>query len=229
MDSDRLRFFVLLGVVVLLLAGWLFMGGDDSASDGEESDHIKVIANLEKQGDAEAVAKISKYTKDRDIRVARRSIQALGRIRGQKTDERIKLAFEDKRYEVREAAVVALGYRIDKPANVAALREKLADPREDINVRIAAAPALVGARDWDALNPLIDLLNHPKERARRIAVGSIYQILDRNYDHMYQPGSNFPESKRLAFMKFLRDFANSSQLKKENDKYKAYIKNKKGN
>jgi hypothetical protein len=228
MHSSNVRLYIFIGVVITLLLGWWLTSGDDSESDLANASgkiRLQAISTLEQQGDEKAVNIISQYTQDRDIHVARRSIQALGRMQNHETDTKIKSALADKRYEIREAAVVALGDRVDKPENVAILRARLADPREDANVRIAAAPALVGARDWDALPALINMLNDPDRRVRRVAIGSIQQMLGRRYPHRYNPSNDFPVSKRLEFMAYLRSVSKSSDLRKMNDAYKEYRNN----
>lgn len=237
---DKTKFRILLGVVggvVLLIAIFNWFGGEsegDLDSDDRQA-RLAAIANLEDQDSTTAARKIEQYIGDQDVVVARRSIQALGRMKKGAEPEMIEAALADRRPEIREAAVVALGMRHRDGQSAAALRRVLADSSETPEVRAAAAAELGSQRDWDAMPELVKALNDPSRIVRAAAFGAVQRNIGVGIVQSDSPlakrapntySVDAPPAERAAFVQFfMRDYPNYKHM---HDAYIKYENEKRG-
>ena len=124
------------------------------------------------------------------------------RTRGPRTggaDVLVRTATGDRRAEVRQAAVVQLGYDRE-PSSVPVLRAVLrrdADPR----VRGEAAAALGRRADWEGLNVLVEAAERDEcPRVRDRAVGAIQKMGSVRFG--YSPSA--PEAERREALQRMR-------------------------
>lgn len=218
---DKTKFRIILGVVggvVLLIALFNWFGGESSGdldSDDRQA-RLAAIANLETQDSAEAAQQIERLIGDQDVVVARRSIQALGRMKSSARPEMIEAALADTRPEIREAAVVALGMRHRDGQSAAVLRRVLADRSETPDIRAAAAAELGSQRDWAAMPELVAALNDESRIVRAAAFGAVQRNIGVGIVQSDSPlasrapntySVDAPPAERAAFVRFfMRDY-----------------------
>jgi len=219
MDPSHQKWLWIGGGVLVLLLGWLFLGGENPEKDlvsNRQDRRLLAIEKLE-QKDSPAAAKIlEKYTTDQDIQVARRSLYALGRMPNGAKTETLTHAMNHEKAEIREAAVVAMGMRRDK-MDKQAMRDRLArDPSPQ--VRAAAAAELGGMRDWDSVPLLVQALDSQDETLSNVAMRCLLDIGGREHAG-FKPGAT--EAMRTEAVRALkRDWQSFKAINAEYDRYK---------
>jgi hypothetical protein len=186
----RVLIVIAIGMAVLLAAGlvWrLASAGDDrpGASDGE-------FARIEKHRRAGNVAALAETASHADATVARRAVEALGRI-GAGALPQIRRALRDARPRVREKAATVcgqVGSHKEAPALAAMVRQ---DRSPD--VRAAAVSALDRLRAFDEMETIIAAMRDPDLAVRRRASVAASRIACTNV--RYKPDDP-PELREAA-------------------------------
>jgi HEAT repeat protein len=117
-----------------------------------------------------------RFVQDKDVRVRRPVVRALGRAKSHGALQPLVTALQDSDESVRAYAAEALGQIRDKRA-VQPLRERL---EKDVSsyVRGTAAKALGKLKDPRAIQPLVNALNDKAPYVRENAVDALHEIAD---------------------------------------------------
>lgn len=216
MDSSRFKWLVAAAAAIALIGGYFafFSGSNDAAmlERGNRDQRLAAIQGLETKATTGAAETLAKYITDPDIEVARRVLIALGRMKAAASLELIKPALNDERPEIREATAAAIGLR-GLEGDPATLRNLLkSDP--SVNVRLAAASALGGMRDWDAMESFAEALSYPDEMFQVIAAEQMLRIAGVQHQG-FRPNAS-PQDRRSG-INFLK--TNWRHFKGTHDQY----------
>jgi len=195
--------------VVVVLGAWFFFGDSDPEDDLTSlsiDKRLRAIETLEQKDTPAAARAIVPYTMKADspddIRVARRSLFAIGRMKNGGETSTLIDAMAHPKMEIREAAVAAMGTRREK-ADRPALRERLMkDPSPE--VRTAAAAELGGLRDSDGLAALAAALDDQDETVQNAAIRSLLDIGGREHQG-FKPGAT-PQQRAQMIQQLKRDW-----------------------
>ncbi|MFP4053204.1 MAG: HEAT repeat domain-containing protein [Phycisphaerae bacterium] len=192
------------GVILLLVLGFTFLGGDEDvinrATSGSEEQRLAAAGELGNRDSRESARTLADQVQDRNTQIAVRSIVSLRRHeRVREHSDAIVKATRDQRPQVREAAAAAmpsLKEKADRPV----LRNMITNRREESTIRAAAASSLGKLQDWDSIPTLIDALSDPNPLVRGRAHASLVKITGRNYGFK----ANAPLSERNRVIARLR-------------------------
>jgi HEAT repeat protein len=217
MESHHKRWWIAGGsAAAVVVAGFFLLGGDDPERDLNTTNvekRLAAISSLEQKDTPAAAQVIAKYTTDADVRVAQRSLIAIGRMRKGGDTRVIVDAMSHQKPEIREAAVAAMGTRGEK-ADKQSLRDRLArDPAP--TVRTAAAAELGQMRDWDSVPLLVAALDDPDPNVVGTALRCLMDIGGR--DHPGARSGATPAQRAHAIQSIKRDW---QSFKGINDDYK---------
>ena len=181
--AGRYRRLVVLGIAAVALAIGVFIvyGGSrepnliEKLSAGDFDQKVEAIQGLEESDSDAAGRAIARASQDKDTRVARRAICALGRMKRPDLLDHIKTATRAKDESVRVAAITALGTAGDE-RDVSMLTENLSNTAETTRVRAASALSLGALDDFRAVPTLIEALSDPSPLVRGRAYAAIRKI-----------------------------------------------------
>jgi HEAT repeat protein len=173
---------------------------DQGIQSSNPNDVAKSVGELAKRGTDEAVEQISRAATHADSMVATEAVRSLGSMRQPKAVEALRrVAAEEKRPDVREAAVLELGRQTCDP-QVRLLEETLQRDPEP-RVRAAAASSLARLKAWDTLALLMDVAEKDPDlmvQSRAVAAVETMIGLKFGYDAHAPPAER---QKALARMR----------------------------
>lgn len=194
-------------VLAILAAGCGGSAAEKLASD-DAAERIEALRDLGRSGRDEDVDRASRAAAHADLATARAAVRALGRMRGKAAAGALsRLAAEEQRSRVREAAVVELSHR-HEAALAEVFRDRLlSDPSP--TVRAAAATAMQRLGDWDGLDVLIRVAEQDESPfVRSRAVGAIERMASIRFG--YSPSA--PEAERQEALERIRRWAENRLL-----------------
>jgi HEAT repeat protein len=178
---------VALAAAAALALGAVWVAGCKDPEQGVVSSNpdevAKSVGELAKRGTDEAVAKIDLATTHADSMVATEAIRSLGSMHRPKAVEALRrVASEEKRPDVREAAVLELG-RQTRDQQIALLEGVLQrDPQP--RVRAAAASSLARLNAWGSIPLLLDVAERdPDVLVQSRAVAAVETMIGMRFGY----------------------------------------------
>jgi len=182
-------------ILIVVLGGLLALAAAALPGCSEPESEVEHIRDLERAGNADALAK---RAIEAEPDAARRAVHSLGRL-GPKAEPALRQTMEKGSPIVRaEAALVypRVAKREQAQEPISALAHQDPEPR----VRAAAVTALGHMRAIDSMDAILEALNDPNLLVRRRAADAVARIMGRHYE-LYLDG---PEEKRRQAIDTLR-------------------------
>ncbi|MEX2213662.1 MAG: HEAT repeat domain-containing protein [Phycisphaeraceae bacterium] len=221
MDSDFKKplSYAVIALVAVFFLWKLFFSGPNISADlesGSTEARLRAVEELERLDSASAAELISKYANDPDLVVARRVIISMGRMKNQVKTEQLLPLLESPKYEIREAAIIAVGVRGIK-GNPEALRKVMvSDPIP--SVRAAAVSELAAMRDWEAMKSFAALLSDSDLMVQNTAAEAIMRIGGIMHQGFR---TNASAADRQTGIRFLQHFWQN--FKPNHDEFQRYL------
>ena len=203
-------FTCLIGASALVLF-WQYYPRNTLDSEAQNNPEVRKVVEMEQKKDSSGLAQMIKSD---DSAAAARAVSSLANVSG---IDAIRGAFDDRREEVRAAAVTALA-RNPGVEQLPELDQYAEDPAAD--VRIAAIRGISSIRDFSIFDSLFRKLSDPQPVVRRAALAAIEDRIGLKFPY-YDPNGS-PEQRAAAIgrmrtqaskMKQVFDQANEFELK----------------
>jgi HEAT repeat protein len=171
---------------------------DQGVTSSNPNDVAKSVGDLAKRGTDAAVEQISRVATHTDSMVATEAVRSLGSMRQPKAVQALqRVAAEEKRPDVREAAVLELG-RQTRDQQVRLLEEVLQRDPEP-RVRAAAASSLSRLKAWDTIPLLMDVAEKdPDLMVQSRAVAAVETMIGLKFGY---DAHALPEQRQKALVR----------------------------
>src|SRR2546423_4138947 len=212
MNPKKKKMIIFGGLIVAsgLVLLWQYYPREALDSEAQNNPEVRRVVEMEKKKDASGLAQMIKSD---DSAAAARAVTSLADVSGL---DAIRSALDDRRQEIRAAAVSALA-RNPTVEQLPELDQYTQDRATD--VRVAAIRGISNIRDFQIFDHLFPMLSDPEPSVRRAALGAIEDRVGFKFPY-YDPNGT-PEQRAGAIsrmrvqtskMKQVFDQANEFEL-----------------